>query len=63
MGMSFATGVAAKENDFLWLEAIGDAFTECLRMRIADLLNYGWGEHISILCSEWAVFTCNPLCD
>jgi hypothetical protein len=35
--MGFATGVAAKENNLLWLEAISDA--------IGDLLNVGLGEH------------------
>jgi hypothetical protein len=44
MGVGFATGVTTKEDDFLWLEAIGYA--------IADLLDYGWGEHISRLRSD-----------
>lgn len=46
MGVSFATSVATKENDFLRLEIIGDA--------IANLLNGGLGEHISEPCSGLA---------
>lgn len=39
MGVGFATGVAAKENDFLWVEAI------------RNLLNGDLGEHQNIYIS------------
>ena len=42
MGVGFATGVATKENDFLWLEAIADS--------ISNLLNGDLGEHSQIAC-------------
>jgi len=60
--VGFATGVAAKENDFLWWSAIANSHSETLRERIADLLNGGLGEYISRLCSELVGYTCNPLC-
>jgi hypothetical protein len=43
--VGFATGVAVQENDFLWVEAIADAFMKCLRMKIGDLLNGGLGKY------------------
>jgi hypothetical protein len=35
---------------------------EAIDYAIGDLLNVGFGEHISELCSGLAEFTCNPLC-